>query len=201
MSQKLPGSEEAHPQASSSRSQRIRRNINASIHWLSAFVVVFALIRNGEETGALGNPDAMREEVMLGIAVGVIFLARFIWVYVFHGGRWVAPSIALRENLAVRIANLGIYIGVAATVISGLMIASLAPAAQIFPTRRGFFSSNPQLNGVIVFHDFASGALIWICIFHAGYSLWRLSQPWLEAQRASARPSRQGSGGSSFGGK
>src|SRR6202041_3777597 len=73
------------------RSFRSLRWLNGSVHWISATVLVYAFLINGETTGALINPVAMRGEVKLGLVVGFIFLVRFIWVRTTRsgGGRWV----------------------------------------------------------------------------------------------------------------
>ena len=45
------------------RSFRSLRWLNGSVHWISAVVLVYAFLINGETTGALMNPVAMRGEV------------------------------------------------------------------------------------------------------------------------------------------
>jgi hypothetical protein len=61
---------------------------------------------------------------------------------------------------------------VAASVISGLLIAYLRPGAEIIPEVRGFSTSSPALNDTINAHAFVSDALEWLCAFHVAYSLW-----------------------------
>ena len=64
-------------------------------------------------------------------------------------------------------------LGVAASVISGLLIAYLRPGAAIIPEGgREFTTSNPALNFALEGHAFISVALEWLCGFHAVYSLW-----------------------------
>jgi len=156
------------------RSFRSLRWLNGSVHWISAVVLVYAFLINGETTGALINPVAMRGEVKLGLVVGLIFLIRFVWVRSTRsgGGRWVGPSVRMPQSKVRRITDWVIYIGVAASVVSGLLIAYLRPGAELIRESRGFTTSSPALNLTIDAHAFVSDALEWLCGFHAVYSLW-----------------------------
>lgn len=156
------------------RSFRSLRWFNGGVHWISAIVLVYAFISNGETTRALVNPVAMRGEVKLGLVVGFIFLTRFIWVRLRRsgGGRWVGPSVRMPQSKIRRITDWGIYLGVAASVVSGLLIAYLRPGAELIPEVRGFTTSSPALNATIDAHAFISDALEWLCGFHAVHALW-----------------------------
>ena len=174
------------------RSFRSLRWLNGGVHWISAVVLVYAFISNGEATGALINPVAMRGEVRLGLVVGLIFLVRFVWVRSSRsgGGRWVGSSVRMPRSKIRRITDWGIYLGVAASVVSGLLIAYLRPGAELIPESRGFTTSSAALNVAIDAHAFISDALEWLCAFHAVYALWywqirgtqwgRTASVWLE---------------------
>jgi cytochrome b561 len=109
---------------------RSLRFLNGCVHWISAIVLLYAFISNGETTRALIDPVAMRGEVELGVVVGLIFLIRCIWVRSSRSGgrRWVGASVLMPQSKIRRITDLGIYLGVAASVVSGLLIAYLRPA-------------------------------------------------------------------------
>jgi cytochrome b561 len=156
------------------RSFRSLRWLNGGVHWISAVVLVYAFISNGETTQAMMDPVAMRGEVKLALVVGLIFLIRFIWVQSRRsgGGRWIGPSVRMPQSKVRRITDWGIYLGVAASVVSGLLIAYLRPGAAIIPESRGFSTSNPALNFALEAHAFISIALEWLCGFHVVYSLW-----------------------------
>jgi hypothetical protein len=155
-------------------------------------VLVHAFISNGETTRAMINPVAMRGEVKLGLVVGFIFLVRFIWVQSRRsgGGRWVGSSVRMPQSKIRRITDWGINLGVAASVVSGLLIAYLRPGAELIPESRGFTTSSAALNVAIDAHAFISDALEWLCAFHAVYALWywrirgtqwgRTASVWLE---------------------
>jgi len=51
------------------------RLLNGCVHWISAIVLVYAFISNGETTGALTNPVAMRGEVKLASLSASFFLS------------------------------------------------------------------------------------------------------------------------------
>ena len=180
------------------RSFRSLRWLNGSVHWISAVVLVYAFLINGETTGALVNPVAMRGEVKLGLVVGLIFFVRFMWVRSTRsgGGRWAGPSVRMPQTKIRRITDWGIYLGVAASVVSGLLIAYLRPGAALIPEGRGFSTSSAALNFAIDGHAFVSDALEWLCGFHAAYALWdweikgtkwgRVAGAWLEGAVAAA---------------
>jgi cytochrome b561 len=137
-------------------------------------VLLYAFISNGETTRAMINPVAMKGEVKLGLVVGVIFLFRLIWVHNkrLGDGRWVGSSVQLPLSTIRRLTDWGIYLGVAATVVSGLLIAYLRPGAEIIPGNRFFLTRSPALNASIHAHVFVSNALEWLCAFHAVYATW-----------------------------
>jgi hypothetical protein len=182
------------------RSLRTLRWLNGGVHWISAVVLFYAFVSNGETTRAMMNPVAMRGEVRLGLVVGLIFLVRFIWVQSRRsgGGRWVRPSVRTPQTTIRRITEWGIYLGVAASVVSGLLIAYLRPGSAIIPEGgREFTTSSPALNFALEAHAFISIALEWLCGFHAVYSLWywlikktqwgSIAGVWLERTSSTAR--------------
>ena len=157
------------------RSFHAVRWLNGSIHWISGVVLFYAFVSNGETTHAMKNSVAMRGEVRLGLLVGLIFLVRLIWVQSRRsgGGRWVGPSVRMPRSKVRRATDWGIYLGVAASVISGLLIAYLRPGAAIIPEGgREFTTNRAALNFWLEAHAFISIALEWLCGFHVAYSLW-----------------------------
>jgi hypothetical protein len=121
------------------------------------------------------DPVAMRGEVKLGLVVGLLFLVRFIWVRSRRSGsgRWIGPSVRIPQSKIRWITDCGIYVGVAAAVVSGLLIAYLRPGAAIIPEGgREFTTSNSALNFALESHAFISVALEWLSGFHAVHMLW-----------------------------
>src|SRR5215469_15398238 len=134
------------------RSARFLRWLNGGVHWISAVVLLYAFVRNGETTHAMTDPSAIRGEAKLGLVVGLIFLIRLIWVRSRRsgGGRWVGPSVRMPQSKIRQITDCGIYLGVAASVVSGLLIACLRPGAATIPEGpREFSTSSPALNFAI----------------------------------------------------
>ena len=179
---------------------RSLRWLNGCVHWISAIVLVYAFISNGETTRALVNPVAMRGEVKLGLVVGLIFLIRFIWLRSWRamGGRWVGSSVRTPHSRIRYITDLVIYLGVAASVFSGLLIVYLRPGTELIPESRGFSTSSAALNAAIDAHAFISDALEWLCGFHAVHMLWHwlikgtrwgtIAGRWVERAASAASP-------------
>src|SRR5436853_7929099 len=57
-----------------------------AFHWLGGALLAYAFVENGEATRVLFNPAAMRRDVILGAIIGLVFLARPTWVYLFRRG-------------------------------------------------------------------------------------------------------------------
>ena len=162
--------ETAVPQQASSRSLRL---FNGSIHWISAVVLLYAFISNGESNRAMNSSVAMEGEVKVGVVVGLTFFVRFIWASspLSAGGRWTIAFASISSSTLRLLMNLGIYLGVAATVISGLLIAYLRPGARVIPHTRGL-TDRSSLNAAINSHVFVTSALEWLCAFHVAYFVW-----------------------------
>ena len=178
---------------------RLLRWVNGGVHWISAFVLLYAFIFNGETSRAMINSAAMEGEVKLGLIVGFIFLIRFIWVRNRRsaGGQWAAASLRSAPLSTIRqLKNWSIYLGVAATVVSGLLIAYLRPGAELIPGNRFHLTRSPALNATIHTHVFVSNALEWLCAFHVAYFLWfwkikrtrwgRIADSWLDRVASAA---------------
>jgi hypothetical protein len=83
----------------------------------------------------------------------------------------VGSLVRVPQSKIRRTTDWGIYLGVAASVVSGLLIAYLRPGAVIIPESRGFSTSIPALNFALEAHAFIAIALEWLCGFHVVYSL------------------------------
>src|ERR1700722_12684983 len=97
----MTNSELSRPPA---RTSRLLRWFNGGAHAISAIVLLYAFIFNGEKSRAMIDPVAMRGGVKLGLIVGFIFLIRFIWVRSRRsaGGRWAPASLRSPALSAIR---------------------------------------------------------------------------------------------------
>lgn len=96
--------------------------ITRLFHWITVGLIIYAYIRNGDVTGALDSPEAMRTEVLFGAGVGVFLAIRFLWVG--RQGRTRLPTAAPRwEHTASRLVHRGIYLGLGLIILSGFGIA------------------------------------------------------------------------------
>ncbi len=153
---------------------RLLKWVNGGAHAISGIVLIYAFIFNGELSRAMIRPAAMSGEVNLGLVVGILFLVRFVWVHSrpSGGGRWAGASVPLPVSQIRRFTDWGIYLGVAATVISGLLIAHLRPGAVIDPAIRGSLTNRFGLNVAIILHVHLTTVLEWLCGFHVAYVIW-----------------------------
>jgi cytochrome b561 len=143
-----------------------------AFHWLGAALLAFAFIENGERTRVLFNSSAMRRDVILGAVIALLFLARPIWVYLFRGGSRLPFDAPRWEKALTSISQFSIYGSLAAVLLSGFLIAYLAPESHIFRARRRIRTDNPLLAGTIRFHVGVSDFLLFIIYAHIAYAFW-----------------------------
>lgn len=143
-----------------------------AFHWLGGALLAYAFIENGEATRVLFNPAAMRRDVILGAVIGLVFLARPIWVYLFRGGSRLPADAPRWEKTLTSFSQFSIYASLAAVLTSGFLIAYLAPESHIFRARRRPRTDNPLLAGAIRFHVGVSDFLLFLIYAHIAFALW-----------------------------
>lgn len=143
-----------------------------AFHWLGGALLAYAFIENGEATRVLFNPAAMRRDVILGAIIGLVFLARPIWVYLFRGGSRLPADAPRWEKALTSISQFSIYGSLVAVLASGFLIAYLAPESHIFRARRRIRTDNPLLAGTIRFHVGVSDFLLFLIYAHIAFALW-----------------------------
>lgn len=143
-----------------------------AFHWLGGAVLAYAFIENGEKTRVLFNAAAMRRDVILGAIIGLAFLARPVWVYLFRGGSRLPTDAPGWEKALTSISQFSIYGSLAAVLASGFLIAYLAPESHIFRARRRIRTDNPLLAGTIRFHVGISDFLLFLIYAHIAFAFW-----------------------------
>jgi cytochrome b561 len=143
-----------------------------AFHWLGGALLAYAFIENGEATRVLFNPAAMHRDVILGVIIALIFLARPVWVYLFRGGSRLPADAPRWEKALTSISQFSIYGSLAAVLASGFLIAYLAPESHIFRARRRIRTDNPLLSGAIRFHVGISDFLLLLIYAHIAYAFW-----------------------------
>lgn len=143
-----------------------------AFHWFGGALLAYAFIENGEATRVLFNPAAMRRDVILGAVIGLVFLARPIWVYLLRGGSRLPTDAPRWEKAVTSISQFSIYGSLAAVLASGFLIAYLAPESHIFRARRRIRTDNPLLAGTIRFHVGISDFLLFLIYAHIAFAFW-----------------------------
>ncbi|HEV2200478.1 MAG TPA: cytochrome b/b6 domain-containing protein [Bryobacteraceae bacterium] len=143
-----------------------------AFHWVGGALLAYAFIENGERTRVLFNPAAMHRDVILGAVIGLVFLVRPVWVYLFRGGSRLPTDAPGWEKALTWVPQISIYASLAAVLASGFLIAYLAPGSHIFRARRRLRTDNPLLAGTIRFHVGVSDFLLLLVYAHVAISLW-----------------------------
>lgn len=132
------------------------------LHWGTAGLLLFAFIDNGDVTGALRDPAAMRFEAWVGLAVLATFALRWVWMRWMNGGASRLPASAPAwERWASRVAHNSLYLCVGLIVLTGLSI----PLAQAVGGR-GLVGAAADL------HEFVAGLTLWVIAAHVAAALW-----------------------------
>jgi cytochrome b561 len=143
-----------------------------AFHWFGGALLAYAFIENGERTRVLFNSAAMRRDVILGAIVGVVFLVRPIWVYLFRGGSRLPTDAPRWERALTSLSQFSIYGSLACVLASGFLIAYLAPESHVFRARRRIRTDNPLLAGTIRFHVGVSDFLLFLIYAHIAFAFW-----------------------------
>ena len=143
-----------------------------AFHWLGGALLTYAFIENGEATRALLNPAAMRRDVILGIIIALVFLARAGWVYLFRGGSRQPTDAPRWEKALTWIPQFSMYGSLAAVLASGFAIAYLTPGSHIFHTHRRIRTDSPLLASTIRFHVGFSDFLLFLIYAHIAIAFW-----------------------------
>ena len=132
------------------------------LHWGTAALLLFAFLDNGDVTGALRDPAAMRFEAWVGLTVALAFALRWAWMRWMNGGTSRLPADAPAwERWASRVAHNSLYFCVGLIVLTGLSI----PLAQAVGGR-GLVGAAGDV------HEFVAGLTLWVIAAHVLAALW-----------------------------
>lgn len=145
------------------------------VHWVAAALLLFAVVTNGDVTGALFNPNAMQFEVYVGIAMAVFYGFLWLWTKGPGGGTRLPAKAPGWERLLAKIVHYGIYLSIVSILLTGFAMAYLAPtdlvvnapAEQILDMSGRFSFARDA-------HEFAAGLLGWLFAAHLAGALWHL---------------------------
>lgn len=143
------------------------------VHWLAAALLLFAVITNGDVTGALFRPSAMQFEVYVGLAMSVCYGFLWLWSRGPGGGTRLPLTAPKWESLLSRGVHTGLYLSIAAILLTGFAMAYLAPtdlivngpAEQILDMTSRFSFARDA-------HEFFAGLLGWLFAAHFAGALW-----------------------------
>lgn len=97
--------------------------VTKGIHWVSAALIGYGYFKGLDDVSQLADPALLISEIAFALALGTLFLVRFLWTKGVAGSTRL-PAMAPRwEHVASRSVHLGLYLGIFAIVLSGLGIA------------------------------------------------------------------------------
>lgn len=126
-------------------------------------MVIYGYTKGLDDVSQLADSAFFWYEVYFASALGLAFIARFIWAK-YYGGQTRLPSSAPKwEHMISKAVHLGIYASVLAIVLTGLAIAY----AYTIPALEGFF-----MTAMIALHEFALVVTPTLVIIHIAGALW-----------------------------
>jgi cytochrome b561 len=143
------------------------------VHWLAAAVLLFAVVTNGDVTGALFSPSAMQFEVYVGLTLAVVYGFLWLWTKSLGGGTRLPAQAPAWEHLLSRIVHYGLYLTITAILLTGFAMAYLAPTDLVVnaPTAR-ILQMTTRFSIMRDAHEFFAGLLGWLFGAHFAGALW-----------------------------
>jgi cytochrome b561 len=145
------------------------------VHWLAAALLLFAVVTNGDVTGALFSPGAMRFETGVGLVMAVFYGGLWLWVRGPGGGTRLPARAPTWEKRLAGLVHTGIYLSIAAILLTGFAMAYFAPTDLVVnaPAER-IVSMSGRFAFARDAHEFAAGLLGWLFGAHVAGALWHL---------------------------
>ena len=143
------------------------------VHGAAAALLAFAAIENGDVTGALTNPDAMRFEVAVGLAVTVAYGALWLIARGPGGGSRMPADATRWERWLAALVHQGIYLAIAGVLLTGFGMGWLASGDVVVNaagTRVVDLTSRFSL--IRDTHEVMAGLLGWLFAAHLAGALW-----------------------------
>jgi cytochrome b561 len=145
------------------------------VHWLAAALLLFAVVTNGDVTGALFSPVAMRFETIVGVVMAVFYGGLWLWLRGPGGGSRLPARSPMWERRLAGLVHTGMYLSIAAILLTGFAMAWLAPTDLVVNAAAGRII---HMSGLFSFvreaHEFAAGLLGWLFGAHLAGALWHL---------------------------
>lgn len=143
------------------------------VHWLAAALLLFAAVTNGDVTGALFSPGAMRFEVYVGVVVAAFYGFLWLWTKGPGGGSRLPQTAPAWERRLSKVVHYGIYLSIAAILLTGFAMAYLAPTDLVVnAAAERIVDMSWQFSFARDAHEFASGLLGWLFGAHFAGALW-----------------------------
>ena len=94
-----------------------------TLHWGTAGLIAYGYLSGVEDVSELSDPTRFRSELFFAGLLGVLLLARFLWMHLINGHTGLPRQAPTWERALSRCAHLGMYFGLAMVIASGLAIA------------------------------------------------------------------------------
>lgn len=151
---------------------RPHRIVTRIFHWLTGGLLIYLLAFPADEED-LSDPTALALEVGFALALGLLFIVRFIWVEHVGGGSRLPLDAAPWERLLSRAVHYGIYALVLAVVLTGLVIASTGSAAlTVFGPNVSFSVDSTSQEELLEVHEGLASGLMFLIALHVLGAAW-----------------------------
>jgi cytochrome b561 len=143
------------------------------VHWAAAALLLFAFVTNGDVTGALFSPSAMQFEVYVGLIMAAFYGFLWLWMRGPGGGTRLPSQAPGWERLLSKIVHHGIYISIAAILLTGFAMAYLAPTDLVVnASAERIVDMSWRFSLARNAHEFFAGLLGWLFGAHFAGALW-----------------------------
>ncbi len=135
------------------------------LHWSTTGLIAYGYLTGVDDVSDLADPARFRTELIFASLLGSLLVARFLWMHLINGHTRLSAHAPHWERTLSRFAHYGMYVGVAAVILSGFAI--------------GLGISLPGLGGsfvstMIAIHEFLLAVTAMLMAAHVLGALWHL---------------------------
>jgi cytochrome b561 len=143
------------------------------VHWVAGALLAFAGFVNGKVAGALFSSSTMMLEVIVGIAIALLYIFLWFWLRGPGGGSRLPISAPRWERLLAKLVHTGLYLCIAGALLTGFSMAYLAPTDVVVnASAEQVLSLTQRFSMIRDVHEFISQTLGWLVVIHIVGAVW-----------------------------
>ena len=143
------------------------------VHWVAIALLIFAAVKNGENSGALFHPAVLQQEVYVGLVLTALYVFLWFWVRGPDGGTRLPKDAPWWEQRLSRLVHVSIYVAIGAILLSGFAMAYFATSDVVVDTNAEVvLTMSPRFSFLRGVHLVGLAILARLLVLHLLGALW-----------------------------